>query len=110
MGRSISRFHALGRGVAVLVRVPVDERDVFGRDFDEAGAGLDEPPREQAAAAESARVVAIERGLVFQRQVERLLVLGAQAAGGRCRRAQHRLLLVVARVARRPGCPSTSFW
>ena len=98
IGRSISLLHPLDRGVAVLVRVPVHERNVFGRDFDEPRARFDQPPREQAAAAEAARVVLLERRFLFQRQVERLLFLGAQQPMGRVERAEHRLLLIVAGV------------
>ena len=52
-------LHSCGAIVAVLVRVPVAERDVLGRDFNKARAGLDQPPREQAAQSESARVVRV---------------------------------------------------
>ena len=53
-------LHARVGGVAVLVRVPVEERHVLGRHFDEARAGLDEPPGQQAAQAEAAGVVRVE--------------------------------------------------
>ena len=103
-GRSPSSCRSSGR-VAVLVRVPVQERHVLGRHLDEPGPGLDQPPGQQAAEAEAAGVVLLEALL-------RLL------ATGRTRRAPCELssrwafsiersidsLLVVARAARRAGC------
>ena len=50
--------------VAVLVGVPVEERHVLGCHLDEPRAGLDEPPRQQAAAPELAGVVNVV-GLLF---------------------------------------------
>ena len=43
-----------GACVAIFVRIPVQKWNVFGGDFDEAGAGLAQAPREQAAEAEAA--------------------------------------------------------
>ena len=79
--------------MAVLVRVPVDERDVLGRDFDVAGARLDETAREQAALAEPAGVVLVERLLRLEREVERLRRRGPQQAIGRVERLHDRLAL-----------------
>ena len=64
------RLHRLGALVAVLVRVPVDERNVLGRHFDVAGAALDQPPREQAAAPERAGTVVVAAGRRLEREVE----------------------------------------
>ena len=97
-GASISFFIVLGALVAVLVRVPVDERDVLGRDLDVARAGLDQPPRQQAAQAEAAGVVGVEAVLRLERQVERLGRRRAQQAVGGVERADQRLALVVAAV------------
>ena len=65
IGASICCFISTQPRVAVLVRVPVEERDVLGRHLDEARAGFDQPPRQQAAEAEAADHL--------------LLVLGAEA-------------------------------
>ena len=72
--------------VAVLVRVPVDERDVLGRDLDVAGAGLDQPAREQAALAEPAGVVGVEAS-ASARATGRTPSPTATSAGDRRRRA-----------------------
>src|SRR5690606_23085847 len=42
--------------VAVLVGVPVQERNVLGGHLNEARAGLDEPPRQEAAQPETLHV------------------------------------------------------
>ena len=81
-------LHPLDRGVAVLVRVPVQERHVLGRHLDEARAGLGQPPGEQAAQAEAAGVVLVVALLRLLRQVEGVALLGRRAAGGRCRCAR----------------------
>src|SRR6185436_19525713 len=50
-------FHVHEARVAVLVGVPIEEGDVFGGDFDEAGADLAEAAGEQATEAEAASVI-----------------------------------------------------
>ena len=52
-------LHLGGAIVAVFMRVPVAERDVLGRHFDEADAFFDESPCEQAPKSEAARVVGV---------------------------------------------------
>ena len=47
--------------VAVLMRVPVEERDVLGGDLDVARPRLDQPSRQQAAEPESAHHLALVR-------------------------------------------------
>ena len=108
IGRSISFFICARRGVAVFVRVPVQERDVFGRHLDEPGAGFDQPPRQQTAQPESAGVVLVVALLRLQRQVERLAVRRGEQAIGVVHRAEHRLLLIVAAVIGRPDFGATS--
>ena len=73
------------RRVAVLVRVPVEERDVLGRHLDEAGPGFDQPAGEQAALAEAAGVVLVEALLRLLRQIERVALGRARAGDGRSR-------------------------
>ena len=51
------RFHVDQAGVAVLVRVPVQEGDVLGRDLNVARADLGQPPGQQTAQAEPAQVL-----------------------------------------------------
>ena len=58
---------------------------------------FDEPPGEQAAAAEAARVVLLVALLRLQRDVERGPLFGAEQAMGVVERPQQRLLLIVAR-------------
>ena len=65
-------------GVPVLVRVPMDKRDVLGRDFNEPGSVFDEPPREQTSLAESPGVVLLVTLFRLQRNVERRPFLRAQ--------------------------------
>jgi len=54
-------FHVHQLFVAVLVSVPVEERDVFGGDFDVPGAHVGEPPGQQAAEAEAKVLSAVLR-------------------------------------------------
>ena len=90
--------------VALAMRVPLEERHVFGRDLDEAGAVLDEPAGEQAAAAEAPGVVGLLDFLRLQGDVEGGPLLRAEETVGVVHRTQHRLLLVVAeQVAVRTG-------
>src|SRR2546423_2004792 len=58
--------------MAVLVSIPAHERDVFGRDFNEASAGFNETTSQQATEAESARVVSLKALLWFQIEIESL--------------------------------------
>ena len=87
-------------GVAVLVRVPAQERDVLGRHLDEARPGLGQPPGQQAALAEPAGVVAVEALLRLLGQVEGVALRRVEQAVGVVHGAQHRLLVVVAGQAR----------
>src|ERR1051325_4754819 len=52
-GRVNLLLHRGGARVAVFMRVPVEERNVFGRDLDEPRADLGKPPREQTTEAEA---------------------------------------------------------
>ena len=63
-------LHVGGALVAVFVGVPVAEGDVFGGDFDEAGAGFDEAAGEEAALSEAAVVVGVEAFFRLEREVE----------------------------------------
>ena len=75
--------------VAVLVRVPVDEGNVFRGHLDVAGPVLDEPPREQAATAEAAGVVPLLNFLRLARDVEGLSLLGTEQPVGIVDAAEH---------------------
>ena len=92
-GRVDDLLHVGGALVAVFVRVPVDERDVFRGDLDVACTGLHQPPRQQAALAESSAVVGVERALRLEREVERLRRRRSQQAIGGIERAHDRLAL-----------------
>ena len=67
--------HAL---VTAVMRVPVDEGDVFGRHFDVTGTVFDQTAGEQAAATESPRVVLLLHLLRLERDVEGLAFLRAE--------------------------------
>ena len=119
-GASICFFISRQPRVAVLVRVPVQERDVLGRHLDVARARFDQPPRQQAAEAEAADHLLLVPGaeaillcaellpgLVaghvladvlerLERQVERLRRRRAQQAVGVVVRAEQRVALVAA--------------
>ena len=107
--------------MAVLVRVPVQERNVLGGDLDIAGAGLGQAPRQQAAQTEAPSICphicaepvlggveAVARfvaGDVFadilqrlERQVEGLGRRRTEQAIGIVQRAQQRIFLVAAAV------------
>ena len=90
-------MHPVNRLVAAFVGVPMDEGDVFGRHLDVPGAVLDEPPGEEAAAAEAAGVVLLDHLLRLERDVEAGSLLGREKAMGILQAPQHRLLVVVAR-------------
>ena len=99
IGASISFFIAADAIVAVLVAVPVDERDVLGGHLDVARARLDQPPREQAALPEAAGVVGVEALLGLERQVEGLRRRRSQQPIRGVERLDERLALEVAAVA-----------
>ena len=82
--------------MTIVVRVPVEERDVFGRDLDVARAGLDQPPGQEAALPEAARVVGVIGSLRLQSEVEGFGGGRAEEAVRVVERAQQRLSLVVA--------------
>ena len=65
-------LHAFGAGVAIFVGVPEAEGDVFGSDFDEAGASFDEAAGEQATLAEAAFSVLGRDFGAFETEVESL--------------------------------------
>ena len=50
-------FHPRVGGVAVFVRVPMQERHVFRRHFDKARSSLGQTPRQQTAQAKAAGIV-----------------------------------------------------
>ena len=81
------------------MRIPAQEGDVLGGDLDKAGTGLGQPPGEQTALAEPAGVVAVEAFLRLLRQVESVALGRVQQPIGVIHRADHRLLMVVARQA-----------
>src|SRR5205085_1303215 len=87
-----------GARVAVVVRVPVLERDVLGRHLDEAGAGFSQPARQEAAEAEAAGVVPVIRLLRLEREIERSGRRRAEEAVGVIHRAEKRLPDVIAAV------------
>jgi hypothetical protein len=82
--------------VPVVVRVPVFERDVLARHFDESRAALDQPPRQQTPEPEPPDVVLLVRLLRLERQVERLRRGRREQPVRVVHRAQQRLLLEVA--------------
>src|SRR5262249_40164736 len=82
--------------MAVVVSIPVLERDVLRRHLDESSAGLDQAAREEAAEAEAARIVARVGFLRLPRQVERLRRRRAQQPVGVVHGADQALLLVIA--------------
>src|SRR3954454_853088 len=84
--------------MTILMRVPMDKRNVLGRHLDEPCAGLNQSPREQATASKATVAILIERALFFVRQIESLLVLRIQKPMSRIKRAKHRLLLILARI------------
>ena len=59
-------------GVPILVRVPVNKRNVLGGDFDVSRTGFGQSPRKQAAAPEAPRVVSFQAFVRFQRQIKGL--------------------------------------
>ena len=97
-GASICCFIDVRALVAVLVRIPVAERDVLGGDFDVARARLDQAPRQQAALPEAAGVVNVEALARLEREVERLGRGRGQQPVGRVQRADQRLALEIAAV------------
>ena len=94
-------LHDLRALMAVLVRVPVAERDVLRRDFDIARARLHQPAREQAALPEAAGVVNVEAPARLEREVERLRGWRREQPVRRIDRADQRLALKIARRAGR---------
>ena len=82
--------------MTIVVRVPVEERDVFGRDLNVARARLDQTPGQQAALPEAARVVGVIGSLRLQGEIECLSGGRAEEAVRVVERAQQRLSLVVA--------------
>jgi hypothetical protein len=58
--------------VSTFMGIPVAERNIFRGDFNEAGSGLRQAPRQQATEAETAGVVACVALLGLKRQIERL--------------------------------------
>ena len=93
-GRSLLHLHR-GR-VAVLVRVPVQERDVFRRHFDEARPGLGQPAGQQAAEPEAAGVVFVVALLRLLASDRRHRAPANQQPMGVLDRPQHRFLVIVA--------------
>ncbi len=81
--------------VAIFVRVPVVEGDVFRRDLNEAGTGFAEAAGEQAPEAETARVVFVVGLLRFAGEVERLSVGGFEEQVGVFDAAKHRFPVVI---------------
>jgi hypothetical protein len=96
MGAVDFLVHGGHGGVAVLVRVPLEERHILGRDLDKACARLDQTPCEQAAAAKAAGVIFRVALLWLQRDVEGLALLRAEQAIRVVHAAEHGFLLVIA--------------
>src|SRR6185312_8271888 len=84
--------------VAVLMCVPEQKRDVFGRDFDVSGPAFDQPSGEQATLAEPTRIVRVEGRLGLEREVEGLRRRRSEEPVGGIERAEERLALKVAGV------------
>ncbi len=89
-------MQAVDGGVSIFVGIPLFERGVFGGHFDKARAGLDQSTGQETTAPESAGVVFIVTFLFLQTQVERFTLLGPEKFVRILKRAQHRLLMVVA--------------
>ncbi len=83
--------------MAVVVRVPAQERNVFGRHLDESRPLLDQPAGKQTAQAKPPRIVELARLLRLQRQVEGLGGRRVHQAVGACQRFEQRLALKIAR-------------
>ena len=102
-------LHLGGAVVAIFMRVPVAERDVFGSDFDEADTFFDESSCEEAAKSEAARVVGVVGGFWFEGEIERLGGRRAEQTVGVVEGSEQAFALVVAAVAQDRAL-AASFW
>jgi len=71
-------MHTSERLVSVGVSIPMQERDVFGGDFDEAGTGFDESAGQQAAASEASGVVNAAGIFRFQLDIKGVAIAGTE--------------------------------
>ena len=89
-------LHSHGAYMAIFVSVPEPERNVFGRDFNEARACFGQTASQQTAKAELAGVIDVEALLRFQRQVKGLGRGRTEQTMSPFHRSQQRLLLKTA--------------
>ena len=80
---------ASDRGVPVFVSVPVNERNILRGNLDKASSLLDKPPRQQATAAETPRVITLHRLLGIASQVEGMFLFRLKQPMSRVHRAEH---------------------
>ena len=64
-------LHRYSPLVSILVRVPMPERDVFGRHFNKSNTSFDQPPSQQTAQPESPGVIRFDRLRGLKREIER---------------------------------------